>query len=105
MDNYRQQMYSRYNRRMGSYQNTPCGCGEKPNMESAREEHKHDRCDEAYVDDCLEKLPLAMAYVPFQKWKNVTDAATGLAHGTIFQDLVLPFYGDKNCFGMRGDRS
>ncbi|MDF2474506.1 MAG: spore coat associated protein CotJA [Anaerocolumna sp.] len=104
MDNYRQQMYSRYNRR-GAYQNAANNYGDKSCVEAVREERKSDYCDEEMAEKCLDKLPLAMAYVPFQKWKNVYDAATGLAHGTIFPELNLPFYGDKNCFGMRGDRS
>ncbi len=111
---YRQQRYGRYNNRrsMGSYQNVSnvsnvsSGCGE---LESKlQEEVKHEYCDEDFADKCLDKLPLAMAYVPFQKWRKVYDAPTGLAHGTIFEELVLPFCGYKNntcgC-GMRGDRS
>lgn len=108
---YRQQRYGRYNNRrtMGSYQNASngsCGCGE---LESElHEEVKHEYCNEDYADKCLDKLPLAMAYVPFQKWRKVYDAPTGLVHGTIFEELVLPFCAYKNntcgC-GMRGDRS
>lgn len=109
MENYRQQMYSRYNRRAGMYQNIPCGCGDRLNMDTAKREHDHehdhDHEYEVLAERCLDRLPLGMTYVPFQKWENVVDAATGLAHGSIFMDLVLPFYGDKNCYGMRGDRS
>ena len=36
-------------------------------------------------------LPLAMAYVPPQKWTIVYDNEEGLAAGTIFPALHLPF--------------
>lgn len=38
-------------------------------------------------------LPLAMAYVPPQKWTIVYDNAEGLRRGTIFPALDLPFEG------------
>ncbi|WFR57004.1 spore coat associated protein CotJA [Anaerocolumna sp. AGMB13025] len=107
MDNYRRPMNTRYNRNMGnmgnmgSYQNPQCGCGVTPVMEAGA-----DRCcdKEADIDRCVDKLPLAMAYVPFQKWRKVWDASTGLAAGTIFEELYKPWYGDKKMCGMRGDR-
>lgn len=47
------------------------------------------------------EYPLAMAYVPWQQWNNVMCAKEGLCKGTIYSDLVLPFYGcDKR--GGRG---
>lgn len=97
MDNYRRPMYTR--NKMGSHQGQQCGCGYTPIMDAVKENH----CDK-YDDKCIDKLPLAMAYVPFQKWKNVYDASAGLQAGTIFKDLELPFYGYKNMCGMRGDR-
>ncbi|MFV0344464.1 MAG: spore coat associated protein CotJA [Anaerocolumna sp.] len=109
MDNYRRPMYTR--NRTGSYQGQQqCGCGYTPVMEAAKGDcqdkrnlsNAHDYCDK-HEEKCIDKLPLAMAYVPFQKWKNIYDVSTGLQTGTIFQDLNLPFYGYKMC-GMRGDR-
>lgn len=45
---------------------------------------------------------LAMAYVPWQKWQQVMDGRDGLAHGTIFKELVLPFYcASVTCNGCR----
>lgn len=38
---------------------------------------------------------LAMAYVPWQHWENVMDGCNGLKHGSIFEDLILPFEGTK----------
>jgi hypothetical protein len=43
--------------------------------------------------DNLEGMPLAMAYVPWQQWQHVSDAQIGFKFGTIFEELVLPFYG------------
>ncbi|MEE1314482.1 MAG: spore coat associated protein CotJA [Faecalimonas sp.] len=47
--------------------------------------------------DTLEDLPIAMAYVPWQKWCNIYDAEKGFCQGTIFQDLNLPFRGVGGC--------
>lgn len=38
-------------------------------------------------------LPLAMAYIPPQKWTTVYDDETALRVGTIFPALNLPFEG------------
>ena len=45
----------------------------------------------------LEDMPLAMAYVPWQKWQNIFDAEKGFCHGTIFQELNIPFEGVGGC--------
>lgn len=39
----------------------------------------------------LSKLPLAMAYVPWQSWCETYDAQRALCRGTIFPQLDLPF--------------
>ena len=36
---------------------------------------------------------LAMAYVPWQTWRDLYDAEKGFHCGTIFQELNLPFLG------------
>jgi hypothetical protein len=44
-------------------------------------------------NDCpthLHAPSLAMVYAPKQCWNNVLDPATGLKHGTIFTELILP---------------
>jgi hypothetical protein len=115
MDNYRRPMYTRYNRNMGQYQSPQCGCGAAPAAEERTMDHcdkdlydkdhcEKERCDKDFFDKCLDKFPLAMAYVPCQKWRKVMDASAGLAAGTIFQELNLPWYGDRNMCGMRGGR-
>lgn len=47
--------------------------------------------------DSLESMPLAMAYVPRQKWNTTYTLEEGLERGTIFPELDLPFT------GMRGE--
>ncbi|HIS76965.1 MAG TPA: spore coat associated protein CotJA [Candidatus Merdivicinus excrementipullorum] len=44
---------------------------------------------------CLDSLPLAMAYVPMQKWKETYAPATAIDRGTIFPELDLPFIGEE----------
>ena len=56
--------------------NSNCGCSTK-------------RLDYSGVD----MLPLAMAYVPNQVFKETYDYATGLKRGTIFPELWKPFCG------------
>ncbi|MDK2807557.1 MAG: hypothetical protein PWP24_290 [Clostridiales bacterium] len=52
-------------------------------------------CMKSYGCNCqnraLDEMPLAMAYVPWQTWKNVYDASNGLRKGTIFGELIFPF--------------
>lgn len=39
----------------------------------------------------LGQLPLAMAYVPMQQWKETYSEDVALSRGTIFPELDLPF--------------
>ncbi len=41
------------------------------------------------------ETPLGMAYVPYQKWKNVYEPGVALERGTVFEDLDKPFLGEK----------
>lgn len=43
----------------------------------------------------LDSMPLAMAYVPWQKWQNIYKPENALCAGTIFQELDLPFTGRR----------
>ena len=43
-------------------------------------------------------MPIAMAYVPWQKWQDIYEPCKGLEHGTIFRELDKPFLGKG---GMR----
>ncbi len=51
------------------------------------------KCNDSFSYDRLEGMPLGSAYVPWQTFCNVMDAGKGLNYGTIFTELVLPFYG------------
>ena len=42
---------------------------------------------------CIDEMPLAMAYVPRQKWQNIYENSKAVMRGTIFSDLALPFKG------------
>lgn len=53
--------------------------------------HQTDSC--CNTDDVLEGMSLAMAYVPWQNWHDIYDAAKGLQRGTIFEELDMPFLG------------
>ena len=37
--------------------------------------------------------PLAMAYVPWQEWRDIYETEKALHCGTIFKELNLPFLG------------
>lgn len=41
------------------------------------------------------ETPVGMAYVPYQKWKDVYDPAVALERATVFRDLDKPFLGEK----------
>ena len=43
----------------------------------------------------LASMPLAMAYVPWQKWQNIYKPENALCAGTIFQELDLDFLGRR----------
>lgn len=36
---------------------------------------------------------LAMAYVPWQTWRDIYEVEKALEHGTIFRELDMPFLG------------
>lgn len=45
------------------------------------------------MQSCIDGMPLAMAYVPRQKWQNIYENSKAVMRGTIFSDLDLPFKG------------
>ena len=49
------------------------------------------RC-RVHGEDQLAGLPLAMAYVPMQQWRNLYDLENGFERGTLFKELDFPFY-------------
>lgn len=61
-------------------------------------------CGHEYPGWGLSDHPLAMAYAPLQIWREVYDPEIGLAHGTLFSELNLPFMGDQTRGGGCHDR-
>ena len=49
------------------------------------------KCDFSCVDD----FPLAMAYIPMQRFENLYSIDEALCAGTLFKDLDKPFLGGK----------
>lgn len=45
------------------------------------------------AERCRRRLPLVMAYVPWQEWGERYDDDRGFERGTIFPDLFYPFMG------------
>lgn len=52
---------------------------------------------EQKVSDRKETLPIAMAYVPMQEFKEVFDLPYAFHAGTIFPQLWKPFCGKGRC--------
>ncbi len=48
-----------------------------------------------FCNTLLKDLPIAMAYVPFQKIENVFSQDEALKSGTLFANLEKPFLGKK----------
>ena len=44
-------------------------------------------------------LSLAMAYVPFQEFRDLNEPDEALAAGTLFRELDKPFYGQRRKMG------
>lgn len=64
-----------------------------PNYSSCQEEDTPKCC----MHDPLAGMPVAMAYVPWQEWKNIYPAEKALCRGTIFEELDKPFSGKGGC--------
>jgi len=49
----------------------------------------------------LADMSLAMAYVPWQEWRNIYKAEKAFQRGTIFEELDKPFRGTGGCCNGR----
>lgn len=49
------------------------------------------------LPDPVGNMQVAMAYVPWQCFKNVYEPDKALQYGTIFPELNKPFYGKGGC--------
>ena len=73
------------------------GYGECPAVEGARKNVAPGQCEKRYDPLADVRLPIAMAYVPWQKWRDVMKPHDAIRRGTIFEELSLPFYGKGGC--------
>ena len=53
--------------------------------------------DNKAENDEMNGMPFAMAYVPWQEWKNLYTCEQALQRGTIFAELDKPFKGIGGC--------
>lgn len=58
-------------------------------------------CERRMDHGDLADMPLAMAYVPWQKWQNIYKAKKAFQRGTIFEELDKPFQGIGGCCNGR----
>jgi len=49
---------------------------------------------ETNIGNCVDMLPLAMAYVPMQKWQKIYEPEMSRMRGTMFAELDKPFLGE-----------
>ena len=54
-------------------------------------------CEDRAACDELSGMPIAMAYVPWQKWRALYEVEEGFHCGTIFEELNKPFRGIGGC--------
>ena len=46
-------------------------------------------CDGSF--ECMDGMPIGYAYVPIQRFRMLYSAERALSHGTLFEELYLPF--------------
>ena len=66
-----------------------CGCDFPGDTDDNEGNMPGGSFDNMYLGD----LPLAMCYVPMQRWNTTYSLEKGLERGTIFPELDLPFLG------------
>lgn len=59
--------------------------------------HVEDPSKTCCTHDPLNVLPIAMAYVPWQEFRDLYPAEKALFRGTIFEELDKPFSGKGGC--------
>lgn len=88
MQNFRNNV-SFYNRENSCGCERQTDCDRKPDRMMDRRDAFQEMPCQAHLT--LETMPLAMAYVPWQRWQNLFEACKGFHCGTIFQELHKPF--------------
>ena len=106
MASYRSNMNSNCYCQNGTYrqrsmQRTERQTSRNITVSSIPEQNRGSECHECECSckrtDPLQDLPIAMAYVPWQQWRNLHDLCYGFQCGTIFQELEKPFCGKGGC--------
>lgn len=83
----------------GNCRNRPCsnmaGTRESIPMDTTNKNcgRMQEHQEEKSVQEHLQMLPLAMAYVPMQKFGKTFEPSRGFQLGTIFPELCKPFCG------------
>ena len=73
-------------------------CTEKPKSDCNVHIHKEYHCHCPNTPSFpLKEMPIAMAYVPWQKWQKIYDVCEGFQRGTIFSELDKTFHGKGGC--------
>lgn len=73
-------------------------CTEKPKSDCNVHIHKEYHCHCPNTPSFpLKEMPIAMAYVPWQKWQKIYDVCEGFQRGTIFSELDKAFHGKGGC--------
>lgn len=93
---------------MNYRQTSGCGCNmNRQNFNAAPIQRSVQQYtgDNTINAECIDSLPLVMAYVPMQTFRDLYDPESGLTHGTIFRELDLPFHGGMNCSNMQRGRN
>lgn len=95
------------NQRSGNYNMSrrDCGCNRVSNRSGSDRNMMNNRSNcgcrmENRPGDCdcgrvysMKDAVVGMAYVPWQDWNSVLDPDKGLQEGSIFPEMIYPFYG------------
>ncbi len=80
---------NRYDNRTG-YTNTRCN--DRRNNNCCDNKRKDTHCHHQ-MNDKMEGFPLAMGYVPWQRWQSIYEPEKAMERYTIFKELDKPFMG------------
>lgn len=75
---------------MNRFQRACCTGAEDARSRSVMREHA---LSPSNIGQCVNSLPLAMAYVPSQRFENLYEVAEAWQNGTLFADLNKPYEG------------
>ena len=70
-------------------------CGERPTPYGQRGQKMNSQCNQCQQINDMPGYSLAMAYVPWQTFRNLYDEHDALCNGTIFKELNLEFRGRR----------